>query len=46
MHDVASDKITWFAHHTKRGYGANWVGISRHSYNIVEITQLNPSILI
>ena len=28
MHDVASDKIAWFAHRTKRGSGANWVGTS------------------
>ena len=28
MHDVVSHKIAWFAHRTKRGSGANWVGIS------------------
>ena len=28
LHDVASDKIAWFAHRTKRGSGANWEGTS------------------
>ena len=28
LHDVASDKIAWFSHRTKRGTGANWVGTS------------------
>ena len=28
LHDVASDKIAWFAHRTKRGPGANWEGTS------------------
>jgi len=28
LHDVSSDKITWFAHRTKRGTGANWEGTS------------------
>ena len=28
IHDVSSDKIAWFAHRTKRGAGANWVGTS------------------
>ena len=28
MHDVLSDKIAWFAHRTKRGADANWVGTS------------------
>ena len=28
MHDVLSDKIAWFAHQTKRGADANWVGTS------------------
>ena len=26
MHDVASDKIAWFTHCTKRESDANWVG--------------------
>ena len=26
MHDVASDKIVWFTHCTKRESDANWVG--------------------
>ena len=25
MHDMASDKIAWFGHRTKRGSGANWM---------------------
>ena len=28
MCDVASDKVAWFAHCTKRGSGVNWVGTS------------------
>ena len=28
LHDVASDKIAWFSHRTKRGPGANWEGTS------------------
>lgn len=28
LHDVASDKIAWFTHRTKRGVGSNWVGTS------------------
>ena len=28
LHDVATDKIAWFSHRTKRGTGANWEGTS------------------
>lgn len=28
LHDVATDKIAWFEHRTKRGAGANWSGTS------------------
>ena len=28
IHDVLTDKIAWYTHHTKRGVDANWVDIS------------------
>jgi len=28
IHDVESDRIAWFTHHTKRGKGSNWLGTS------------------
>ena len=28
LHDVESDHITWYTHHTKRGKGSNWEGTS------------------
>ena len=26
MHDIVTDKIVWFTHHTKHGPGPNWLG--------------------
>ena len=28
MHDIVTDKIVWFTHRTKRGPGADWLGTS------------------